>query len=259
MYQDRPKIGSYVDFYDKNGDKQYGRVSIIQNNTVSIDYKHEDTGEHKSVHLKMEVEKSSESGDIEKDFDESKHPRDESGRFGGNGGNGNDADDDNGDSDDPMIDIGGDNKMPESLLDHAKELHEGGMSYKDIVDDLTENDRQGRQWFDEKYNGNQFDLRQDLEGVIEPDKDDDPEEQLGYTEGGGAKEQQRQDTESDEARAQAESDRRQHEPYSQDLKDDADPEHDPDDEERDKYGEKMVKALGFLRDLAGKLQKRQVK
>jgi len=64
--------------------------------------------------------------------------------------------------------------MPADLFERAVELREGGVSYKDIVSDLTESDTQGREWFSSgEYQGNEFDLRQDLEEAIQPSDDNE--------------------------------------------------------------------------------------
>ena len=59
-------------------------------------------------------------------------------------------------------------KIPEDILDLAREYREQeGMSYKEIVNNILDWPR-GKKWFEEKYTGgNEFDLRHDLEELIE--------------------------------------------------------------------------------------------
>ncbi len=96
------------------------------------------------------------------------HDQDSHGRRGRVGPRGDASDDD----ETTMVSLGGDNSIPEDLLDHLKDLRSKGHSYKSLVDEVVENNPQGRKWYGDKYEGNSFDLRQDLESLMEDDDDE---------------------------------------------------------------------------------------
>jgi len=58
--------------------------------------------------------------------------------------------------------------MKQSILDEAKELRESGLGYKEIVESIL-GDYSNLKWFNNSYEGNEFDLRQELEDEIEQD------------------------------------------------------------------------------------------
>lgn len=164
---------------------------------------------------------------MQKDWDESKHPRDESGRFGEGGA----TERDTGYKEEHGKGPGG---MPTVIRTmEAKEFKANHSNF--ILSDkdkavLARAEKEGK----------------DVKGTIGEAPFGRYLLSLEMTDSSTYTDRMRaggKDEEDAEAEAQRESDARQHEPYSQDLKDDTDPEYDPDEEERDKYGEKVTKAL----------------
>ena len=48
-----PSKGQDIDFFDKNGDKQYGIVKSVTGGKIGIEYKDENTGKKKTIRLDM--------------------------------------------------------------------------------------------------------------------------------------------------------------------------------------------------------------
>lgn len=62
--------------------------------------------------------------------------------------------------------------IPEEIVDIMWDELANGTSFKEIVNIILD-DRMGRKWFEKKYHGNEFDLRQELESIYEDERDDD--------------------------------------------------------------------------------------
>lgn len=65
--------------------------------------------------------------------------------------------------------------IPEEILDIMWDDLSKGLSFKDIVNHILDWPK-GRRWFETKYQGNEFDLRQELEGIYEDERADDSNE-----------------------------------------------------------------------------------
>jgi hypothetical protein len=71
-------------------------------------------------------------------------------------------------------------EIPQEVIDHAKEALEDMSNarigtdamFKELVD-IVLDVPQFRKWFENSYNGNEFDLRQELEDILTPEEETD--------------------------------------------------------------------------------------